>query len=211
MNILLLEDDNLLNKSISKILTLKGYKVTSFYDGEEALENFGGYDLYILDINTPNINGLEILSHIVSVSNSIKVIMMSSDINIRTIQDAYESGCYDYLKKPFQVEELLFKVNIIAKTFKKNISLKNDISYDLYNKILYNNKTPIILTNKELLLLNLLVINIGKTVTFSQIEFEVYNDKPTNQASIRAIIKRLRDKIGKDTITTMIDVGYCID
>jgi len=87
MNILLLEDDKQLNKAISQFLTLKGLQVSSFYDGNDVIEQIGGYDLYLLDINTPNIDGIDILKYIHASSKSAKVIMISANINIEMIKN----------------------------------------------------------------------------------------------------------------------------
>jgi len=210
MNILLLEDDKQLNKAISKFLTLKGLHITSFYDGNDVIEQIGGYDLYLLDINTPNINGIDILKYINSRSLNAKVIMISANIDMEMIKSAYSNGCYDYLKKPFQIEELFLKVHNIEKELKQIVSLDNKFTFDVANKLLYKDEHQIDLTKKETNLLHLLSINMNKVVTYEQIEFEVYNDKNTSLTSIRALVKRVREKVGKEIIKTIVNVGYKI-
>lgn len=210
MNILLLEDDKQLNKAISQFLTLKGLSVTSFYDGDAAVKQIGGYDLYLLDINTPNINGIDILKYINASSKGAKVIMISANINIEMIKSAYDNGCYDYLKKPFQIEELFFKIEIIAKEMKQNISLGNGLKFDTENKILYKDNQQLELTKKEENLFNLLSINLHSIITYEQIEFEVYNNVSTALSTIRALVKRLREKVGKELIKTVVNIGYKI-
>jgi len=210
MKILLLEDDNILNRSITQLLKAYNYEVDSFYDGEDALNNFGGYDLYILDINTPNINGIDLLKYITSISSSIKIIMMSSDLNIQTIKTAYANGCYDYIKKPFHIEELLLKINNIAQHNNQIITLSDTLKYDLKNKSLLNNDIAIKLTKKEIYFIHLLILNIGDIITFNQIDLEVYNNSLPKQTAIRAMVKRLRDKLPKNTIVTITDIGYKI-
>jgi len=210
MNILLLEDDKQLNKAISGFLRLKGLNITSFYDGEEVLKHIGGYDLYLLDINTPNVNGIDILKYIHASSPRIKVIMLSANINIETIKSAYDNGCYDYLKKPFQIEELYFKIENIAKEFSRYVVLKKELKFDVETKILYKENQQIELTKKETDLLHILSTNINSTVTYEQIEFAVYNNEATALTTVRTLIKRLRDKMGKNIIKTIINVGYKI-
>ncbi len=210
MNILLLEDDKQLNKAISQFLTLKGLHVTSFYDGNDVIEQIGGYDLYLLDINTPNINGIDILKYIHASSKSAKVIMISANINIEMIKSAYDNGCYDYLKKPFQIEELYFKIDNIAKELNQKILLENGLLFDTENKILYEDNQPIELTKKEADLFNLLCKNLKKTVTYEEIEFTVYNNESTALSTLRALVKRLRDKVGKELIKTVVNIGYKI-
>ena len=101
MKILLLEDDIALNKSICAALNYSGYDVDTFFDGNEVLNNLNFlYDLYIMDINVPNISGLELLDLIQNQNNQAKIIMISSNTDINTIKNAYNLGCIDYLKKP---------------------------------------------------------------------------------------------------------------
>ena len=208
MNILLLEDDKQLNRAITKFLTLKGLNVSSFYDGEDVLKQIGGYDLYLLDINTPNISGIDILKYINNSSKSAKVIMISANIDIKMMKSAYDNGCYDYLKKPFQIEELFFKIEKIEKELNQNILLENGLEFDTENRILYRDKQELELTKKEMSLFNLLSINLHNIVTYEQIEFEVYNNESTAVSTIRALVKRLREKVGKETVKTVINVGY---
>ncbi len=210
MNILLLEDDKQLNRAISKFLTLKGMTVSSFYDGEDVVKQIAGYDLYLLDINTPNINGIDILKYINDSSKNAKVIMISANIDIEMIKSAYDNGCYDYLKKPFQIEELFFKIEKIAKELNQNMLLENGLEFDTENRILYRDKQELELTKKEMSFFNLLSINLHSIVTYEQIEFEVYNNESTAVSTIRALVKRLREKVGKDTVKTVINVGYKI-
>ena len=112
MKIFLLEDDYSLNESIKEIIELENHTIDNFYDGEVAFNNFSNdYDLFILDINVPNIKGLELLKIIKNTNFRTKVIIISANININLIKEAYDLGCDDYLKKPFDLEELVLKIN----------------------------------------------------------------------------------------------------
>ena len=100
MKIFLLEDDFSLNESIKELLEAENFIVDSFYDGEIALDNLiSNYLVYILDVNTPNIDGLSLLEHIKNINPNSKVLIISANINIDKIKDAYEKGCEDYIKK----------------------------------------------------------------------------------------------------------------
>jgi len=192
MKILLLEDDKQLNNAITTYLKLKNYTVDSFFDGETVMNNLGGYDLYLLDINTPNISGLEILTYLNKITRVEKVIMISANIQVDILKQAYDNGCYDYLKKPFQIEELFFKIQRIEKEIIYKTSLKSDIS----------------LTKKELSLYTLLEKNKNSIVTYAQIELHIFDNEATSLSNIRALVKRLRKKIGKEEITTVVNIGY---
>ena len=112
MKIFLLEDDYSLNESIKEMLETENFIVDSFYEGDVAYENIiGDYELYIFDINVPNIDGLYLLEHIKNINPNSKVIMISANINIDQIKEAYLKGCDDYIKKPFDIVELLLKIN----------------------------------------------------------------------------------------------------
>ena len=210
MKILLLEDDKQLNRAITDYLTLKGLSVTSFYDGDKVVDAVGGYDLYLLDINTPNINGIDILKYIHENTESAKVIMISANIDIQMIKVAYENGCYDYLKKPFQIEELFFKIDNIAKNIDKNTIFSKNVLFNNITKELLVAKREVSLTKKEVTLLELLIKSKNKVVTYEEIEFEVYDGESVASTTIRTLVKRLREKLGKEFIQTVVNIGYKI-
>jgi len=199
MKILLLEDDVPLNNALKKLLQLDQHTVSSFFDGKQLMDtvtNFN-YDVYILDINVPYIDGLELLQLIYSYNSQSKIIMISSNIDLLSIQKAYKYGACDYLKKPFHIEELLLKIN----QFNINdTSLLQNITY-IDNEIL---------TKKERMLLLLLLAHKGQTVTYPQIEMQVYQDKSMNIQNLRALVTRLRKKLQNINIETKINEGYFI-
>ena len=212
MKIFLLEDDYSLNEAIKEILELENHIVDNFYDGEIAFDNIlnnNNYDLYILDINVPNIDGLEVLEKIKSISLNLNVIMISANINIDLIKKAYLLGCDDYLKKPFDLEELVLK---LARYQKSNnyISLTKDIHFNIFNKELYLKDEKITLTRNEKNLLYLLIKDLGTTISYSQIEDFVYEGKTNSSDSIRSLIKRLRKKLPENLLLNSLNDGYYI-
>lgn len=211
MKIFLLEDDYSLNEAIKEILELENHIVDNFYDGEIAFDNIlnNNYDLYILDINVPNIDGLEVLEKIKSISLNLNVIIISANINIELIKEAYLLGCDDYLKKPFDLEELVLKINRYSNK-PKNINLTENISFNIFNKQLYFKNEKIELTKNEKNLLYLLIRNIGTTISYSQIEDFVYEGKSKSSDSIRSLIKRLRKKLPENILLNSLNDGYYI-
>lgn len=200
MNILLLEDDSALNRAIKKVLELDSHnRVESFFDGQDvlnALHDF--YDLYILDINVPNINGLDLLRLIYDENNLAKVMVISSNTDLNSLQEAYRFGCVDYLKKPFHLDELRIKIaklKIPRKHLSSRIKLKNDTDA---------------LTKKERDLLNLLLENQEAVVTYALIEEHVYQDKTMSMDGLRALVRRLRSKLADDIIKNVLDEGYSV-
>ena len=196
MKILLLEDDVALNRAIKKVTQLDNHTTTSYLDGQDVLDSLSeNYDLYILDINIPNINGLELLSLIYTKDNNSKVIIISSNSDINSLQQAYKLGCVDYLKKPFHLEELRIKIdklNIEPIDLLFNVKLKGDEK----------------LTKKEKQLLSLLLENNNEAVTYSMIEEQLYKDKSMSMDGLRALVRRLRIKLEDDMIENVLDEGY---
>jgi len=197
MKILLLEDDVALNRAIKKVTEIDKHTTTSYLDGQDVYDTLDdSYDLCILDINVPNINGLELLNLIYTQDSSSKVIIISSNTDIYSLQKAYKLGCIDYLKKPFHLEELRIKI------------AKLDISeVDLLSHIKLQNSADT-LTKKEKDLLTLLLNNQNTTVTYDMIEESVYKDKAMSMDGLRALVRRLRVKLADDIIQNVLEEGY---
>ena len=210
MKIFLLEDDYSLNESIKEMLETENFIVDSFYEGDVAYENIiGDYELYIFDINVPNIDGLYLLEHIKNINPNSKVIMISANINIDQIKEAYLKGCDDYIKKPFDIEELLLKIN--KYTQKPHIIiLDENLYFNKNDKKLFLNNIEIELTKKERNLLILLINNKSNKVSHSQIEDYIYDRVSKSSDAIGSLVKRLRRKITKDIIFNSLDEGYYI-
>ncbi len=210
MKIFLLEDDYSLNEAIKEIIQLENHIVDNFYDGDVAFNNISNdYDLYILDINIPNMNGLEVLKNIKNKNPKTKVLIISANINIDLIREAYILGCDDYIKKPFDLEELIFKINRYEKK-NKLIYLEENIVFNLLNKELLIDGNILELTKNEKNLLFLLVENLGVKVSYEQIENFVYQGESKSSDAIRSLIKRVRKKIPKEVIFNSLDEGYFI-
>ena len=129
------------------------------------------------------------------------------------ISKAYSLGCEDYLKKPFETEELLLKVKKIEKRRygSGRVALDNagDYSYDFDTKTLYHLDEALLLTNKESQVLYYLIKNRGSVVTFETLATEIWEkDVPNN--TIVAVVRRLRKKLESDFIQTIREIGYII-
>mgnify|MGYP003565107594 FL=1 len=210
MKIFLLEDDYSLNEAIKEIIQLENHIVDNFYDGDVAFNNISNdYDLYILDINIPNMNGLEVLKNIKNKNPKTKVLIISANINIDLIREAYILGCDDYIKKPFDLEELIFKINRYEKK-NKLIYLEENIVFNLLNKELLIDGNILELTKNEKNLLFLLVENLGVKVSYEQIENFVYQGESKSSNAIRSLIKRIRKKLPKELIFNSLEEGYFI-
>jgi DNA-binding response OmpR family regulator len=209
MKILLLEDNKRLNSAIVKRLELKGYRVRAFEDGLEALESaYEGFDCFILDINVPSLDGLNILQELRKEYPHTPMLIISSNIDIDTIKDAYGKGCDDYLKKPFYIDELELKIAKLCLLDRQMIPLGAHYTYNTLSRELFWDTKPIKLTKKETLLLNLFIQNLDNVLSYEQISDYVWEGDIATIDSIRTLVMRLRKKIPKECIETSIDFGY---
>ena len=116
MKVLLLEDNKRLSNLIIEALEEKNYKIDWFEDGKEALKAiYNGYDCFILDINVPGVDGLSFLKELRVMNKSTPAIIISANVELETIKDAYIKGCDEYIKKPFYIYELELKLDKLCK------------------------------------------------------------------------------------------------
>lgn len=203
MKVLVLEDNQNLAEIINDVLLEQGYKVELYRDGLEVLENLAnGYDCFILDINVPNIDGLTILKDIRDFGLDTPVIIISSHIELDTIKQAYKKGCNDFLKKPFYIDELMIKIDLLCQ--KNNTFLLQGGYYFLKKEeTLFDDlNNEVSLTKKEKLLLNLLLKNRNQSISLENIQEYVWQGEETTIMSVRSLVKRLRQKLPQNTIVT---------
>jgi len=215
MKILLLEDELILNNTICEYLKNIGHIVNSFLDGQVALENISnGYDLLIVDVNIPTLNGFELLTELNQRKIHIPTIFISAQIDIEDIKKAYKLGCREYIKKPFHLEELGIKINQILKKEQNNtlhIRFSENYSYSKDKQTLYFNGEPQSLTKKQLEIIHILALNINMIVDFERFRVDVWNAENIDNPTIRAEISRLKKSIKEDFIKNIRGLGYKID
>jgi len=215
MNILLIEDDPTLNDTITDYLKFKDNELTSLDDGGNAINVIDNtnFDLYIIDINVPQINGLEIVKYIRQKDLQTPIIMVTASIELGNIKSAYENGCNDYLKKPFYLEELEIRIDkVMGKNIDQNslIHISETITYDLDYEELSVDGVIRRLRKKERRLLSLLFHNVNKTVTTETIENYVWENEIKDSYPLRQLVNELRKKFdnGEKYIFTDRGIGY---
>ena len=211
MKILLLEDNARLNSTIVKRLEAKAYIIDSFMDGQaacDALDN--GYSCFILDINVPSLDGIEILKQIRDFYPETPVIIISSSVELEVIKDAYNYGCNDFLKKPFFIDELEIKIEKLCNIRHDIVELGHECQFDFKTSLLRIGCQEEHLSRKEKLLLNVLISEKGKVVSFDKIQAMVWEGNFASLDSIRSLMRRLRKKIPFECIETVVDVGYIL-
>jgi DNA-binding response OmpR family regulator len=214
--ILLLEDDVTLNDTICEFLEENGYKVDSSYDGDaaEAKMYENSYDLFLLDVNVPGINGFELLKNTRDTQNKTPAIFLTSLNSIDDLSTGYKSGCDDYLRKPFELKELLFRVQTLIKRefFHSNantITIGNGIEYNVNTNSLHVDNKDVQLQNKEAMLLKLFLQKRGEIISHEIILEHLWGyDENSSDTAVRTYIKNLRKIIGKERIISVKKLGY---
>ena len=209
MKILLLEDNQKLNETITKRLKMKGYNLLSFTDGARAYEAVSdGFSCFILDINVPNIDGIKILKKIREYYPTLPVIIISASVELDVIKQAYDLGCNDSLKKPFFIDELEIKIEKLCKIQNDEICFDENCYFDFKSSVIKMKDKEIRLTKKEKLLMNLFLTKKNQVISYESIESYVWEGNFASLESIRSLIRRLRKVIDKDYIQTVVDTGY---
>ena len=216
MKILLLEDEVMLNESICEYLEANNHVVDSYFDGMlayEALQKHA-YDLCVLDINVPNIDGLSLLERLHAMKIHTPTIYISALVEIEDISRAYNLGCYDYLKKPFHLKELALKIDrmkIATEVPRVHLRLTKNYSYDQEHSTLLFNSYPQILSKRQSQIIDLLARNRGRVVDFEQFRIYVWDEQIVDNATIRAEINRLKKSLREDFVQNVRGMGYMID
>jgi len=214
--ILLLEDDANLNETVTEFLEEEGYEVISVYDGHEAQEKLyeSRYDLLLLDINVPGIDGLALLKESREEGVVAPAVFITSMDSVDDLERGFQSGCDDYIRKPFALKELKIRVETLLKRSffheaKTLIAIDDTISYDTKNGELIREGDTISLGNKESRLLKLFVKKEGEVLAHEHIYRHLwdYDEEPSDTA-LRTYIKNLRKIIGKERIVSIKKQGY---
>ncbi|MBU1927750.1 response regulator transcription factor [bacterium] len=216
MKILLLEDEVMLNESIQEYLQDQGHRVESYFDGLLAYESIkeNAYDLLLLDINVPGMDGLSFLEKLHELKIHVPTIYISALVDIEDISRAYKLGCYDYLKKPFHLKELILRLDRIVlsnETPRVHLRLSKNYSYDQeHSSLLFNGLTQT-LTKRQSQIIDILARNRGRVVDFEQFSIYVWDDQVVDNATIRAEVNRLKKFLQEDIIHNIRGMGYMID
>jgi len=208
MKITIVEDNKSLANQIELVLKKEGYEVHTFYDANTFLENFDkDTAILLLDINLPDMQGTEILELLNKLNVDVKTIFMTSYDDIEYIKKAFELGCEDYIKKPFDVLELLLRIKRISKDLTLGNLTLGPYVFDLDNFLVYYNGKNIKITKKEAELLKIFLSNLGKVVTFDYLNEKVWNFEVTTN-TITVAVLRLKKKLSLENLENIREVGY---
>ena len=218
MRLLIVEDEKELCDTISKSLYESGYEVDTCYDGYEALDYIltEDYDLIVLDLNLPGMDGMDILRELRKENEETKVLILSARSQIIDKVEGLDAGANDYMEKPFHLQELEARIRSLTrrKFVQKDICLHcKDIKFDTKKQEAYAKGKHVPLTRKENGILEYLLLNQGRPVSQEELIEHVWDASIDSfSGSIRVHMSSLRKKfkavLGYDPIVNKIGEGY---
>lgn len=220
MRILVIEDEVALLNDICKGLRIKGYAVDQADNGlkgyQMAIDE--AYDLIILDLNLPEMDGLELLSRLKEEKEHMKVLILSANHQLETKLSGFERGASDYLTKPFYFEELEARIRVLLnRQFiqQTNMLKYHELCMDTLKRTVTVNECPLHLTTKEFSILEYVLLHEGCLITQQDIIDHVWDgDSDPFSNSIRvhlsALRKKMKKALGYDPIKTKIGEGYLL-
>ncbi len=220
MKILVIEDEQSLARFISKGLQQAGYATQFCSDGAQGLEKAASekFDLILLDLMLPGTNGFDILNNLRSFKVKTPVIIISALSDTAQVVKGLDLGAVDYIRKPFEWEEMLARIRVLQKKISGNESSKihiSDLTVDLTGRKVSRGENDIKLTAKEFMLLEYLARNANHVVSKNQIMENVWEmDFDPGSNIVEVHMYQLRKKVDKgfDTslIETVVGLGYTL-
>jgi len=219
MQILLAEDDAVLSDGISRALQQRGYSVEVYDDGMSAQEAAlaSSYDLLILDIGLPKLDGLRVLQMVRTQNKVVPILIVTARDGLNERVHGLDLGADDYITKPFDLPELEARVRALLR--RTNQSKEDELTlgqlkFDVMGRRAFVNGVPLELFAKELALLEFLMLRAGKVVSKEQLIEHMYGwDDDVTHNAIEVNIHRLRKKleVAKVNIRTIRGLGYLLD
>jgi len=218
LRLLIVEDEKELCDTVAKTLYHAGYEVDTCYDGIEALDYIlaENYDLIVLDLNLPGMDGMELLKELRKKNEETKVLILSARSQIADKVEGLDAGANDYMEKPFHLQELEARIRSLTrrKFVQKDVCLTcGGIKFDTKKREAYANGEFVPLTRKENGILEYLLLNQGRPVSQEELIEHVWDASADSfSGSIRVHMSSLRKKLkavlGYDPIVNKIGEGY---
>lgn len=209
--VLLVEDDPILCETLSELLEMHGYDVSLSISANAALEMTykHSYEIMLFDVNIPDFSGFELLGILRDAGDTTPCIFLTSLNDIASLSRGFELGADDYIKKPFEFDELLVRMqSIIRKSFsaKENSIPYKNLVYKIATNELHNENELILLAPQEQKLLALFFKRIDETISKDDLLYELDSLKESSEGALRVYMSKLR-KIGLE-IQTIKGIGY---
>lgn len=214
MNILLMEDDPVLSDILLDFLR-ESWNVDYAYNSQEVYEQLekNHYDLFIFDINVVGKNGVELLEELREFHNNTPTIFITAYRDTPHLKKAFDAGAHDYIKKPFELEELHTRILNTKRIFNietdRNIILDENTIFSPLKKTIHVDNKTVSITAKDTLLLSYFIKNKARLLSSEELSQNIWEfDSLPSEATLRSHIRTLREIIGKDKIKTIRSEGY---
>jgi DNA-binding response OmpR family regulator len=219
MNLLVVEDDQRIAKVLEQTLTEDGHRVFISQRGDEGLDliTSNHFDLAVLDIMLPGLDGLSLLKQARGLRCTTPVLMLSAKNRLQDVVKGLDFGADDYLTKPFEIENLLARVRAVGRrghTASDNNLTAGSIVLDRGRRMLVHDGKDIAISRKEYLILELLMRRVNQTVSRAQIieagwGFEAEVSDNLIESYVSTLRSKLDDGSSRNTIRTIRSIGYC--
>lgn len=209
-----MEDDPVLGDIVATYLE-EYYEVSHAFDSKEAQEliDENKFDLFIFDINVPGISGVELLEELRSFNNTTPTIVVTAYADTKHLKNSFDAGAHDYIKKPFELEELKLRIEKSKVLFhiEQDTPLKigDNITYYPRKHIVMNEMKEIRLRPKEAEILDYFIANAKRLISQDELTQNIWGfEEMPSDATLRSYIRKLREVIGASKIVTQRGVGY---
>lgn len=215
MKILFLEDDKILSEIIEEYLIENSYDVVSCVSGHEAevLAYEQSFDLFLFDVNVPKLNGFDLLRLLREKNIKTPAIFITSLRTSADMEEGFKRGADDYIRKPFEIKELLLRINNIKRLYNidtgQRVMIRGDVVFDMLSNTVENGQNIYTLTKKEAMILRYFYTHSNKNISTEELIANIWDyDNTPNEATIRTYIKNIRKYIGEENIVTIKSLGY---
>lgn len=214
MKVLLMEDDPVLGNIVEDYLQ-EYYDVNRAFDSAQAqvLIDENNYDLFIFDINVPGQSGIKLLKELRRFSNNTPTIVLTAYADTKYLKESFEAGAHDYIRKPFELEELKLRIEKSRVLF----HIEQDTPVQLCEKLMYyptkhiicDDQLEIGLRPKEVEILNYFIAHPKRVISQEELLQNIWHyDELPSDATLRSYIRKLREAIGSTKIITQRGMGY---
>ena len=209
-----MEDDPVLADIVTEYLS-EFYETDHAFDSSEAQELIDNnrYNLFIFDINVPGQSGLELLKELRSFNDTTPAIIVTAYEDTAHLKAGFDAGAHDYVRKPFELEELQMRIENSRRLFNIEqsdpIPLTETLTYYPQKKTIEGNGDIQKLRPKDVVLLDYFLAHPGRLVSSEELAQNIWEfDELPSDATIRSYIRRLRELVGSDKIVTVRSMGY---